>query len=156
MHVDDQAAQLRAVRRAHHDAGELVTAQAADDVVHADGACQARGHDADNALVEVRVEHDHGGRWRLVFVEHGFGQFQGLFAHLAFDGFALAVDAVERAREFVGALCIVGDQAFDAQGHIGQASGCIEAWAESETHVETGGARGLSCGNGKQRAKACV
>ena len=42
-----------------------------------------------------------GGRL-LAFLEQRLGDLQRLLAHVAFDALALAVDGVERARQFVG------------------------------------------------------
>ena len=78
----------------------------------------ARGHDADHAFVEVRVEHTNG-RWRFVLVvKQRLGHFHGHVAHIALDDAALAVDGVERARQLVGARRVVGEQALNAQCHI--------------------------------------
>jgi hypothetical protein len=89
---------------------------------HEGGAVQlvleARGHDAHHAFVKVGVEHAHRRRRFLACVQHLVGQLQGLLAHVAFDGFALAVDAVERAGEFMGAFGSSVQQAFDAQRHV--------------------------------------
>ncbi|MCY1544970.1 hypothetical protein D9M68_808850 [compost metagenome] len=104
--------------------------------------------------MKIGVEHDQRWRRLLGVVEHLFGQRQRLVAHLAFDGLALAVDAVERARQFVGAQTVVGGQAFDAQRHVGQAAGGVQAWAEGKAEVEAGGRLGLARRHVEQRRHA--
>ena len=99
----------------------------------------ARGHDADHAFVEVGVEHADGRRRLLAFVEQRLGDQQRLLAHVALDLAPLAVDAVQRARQFVGARRVVGQQAFDAQRHVGQPAGRVDARAQREAEVEGGG-----------------
>jgi hypothetical protein len=68
---------------------------------------QARGHDADHAFVETGVEHAQRGRRLEVAVDalgqQRFGNHKGLVAHAALDLAALAVDAVQQARELIGA-----------------------------------------------------
>ena len=105
----------------------------------------ARGDDADHAFVEVGVEHADRRRRLLAFLEQRFGHRQRLLAHVAFDLAPLAVDAVQRARQFVGARGVVGEQAFDAQRHVGQPAGGVDARAEREAEVE-GGGRLRACG----------
>ncbi len=115
---------------------------------------QARSDDADHAFVEVRVEHDQRRGRLFGCVEHLFGQRQRLVAHLAFDGLALAVDAVERPRQFVGTQSVVGGQAFDAERHVGQAPGSVQARAEREAEVEAGGFLWLTRCDIEQRGHA--
>ena len=78
----------------------------------------ARGYDADHPFIEVRVEYTNR-RWRLVLgVKQRLGHLHGYITHIAFDNTAIAVDAVQRARQFVGTRRIIGEQAFNAQRHI--------------------------------------
>jgi hypothetical protein len=67
------------------------------------------------------------------------GDLQRLLAHAALDVAPLAVDAVQHARQFVGARRVVGQQALDAQRHVGQPAGRVDARAEREAEVEGGG-----------------
>ena len=94
--------------------------------------------------MEIGVEHA-DGRWRLVaFVEQALGNHHGLLAHVAFNHPALAVDAVEHFGQFVGAGHIVGQQALDAQRHVGQAACGIDARAQRKAEVESGGGAGVA------------
>jgi hypothetical protein len=61
---------------------------------------------------------------------------QGLRLHARFDLAALAVECVELLRDVHRASRVVGDQAFDAQRHVGQAAGGVEARADHEAEVE--------------------
>ena len=100
----------------------------------------ARGEDADDALVPALVEQrDAGG---AVVDGHRFEQMQGLLLHVGLDFTAFAVEIVELLGDGQGAGRVVGDQAFDAQAHVGQAAGGVEARAEQEAEVEGGGAFG--------------
>ncbi len=115
---------------------------------------QACGHDADHTLVEVRVEHHQRRRRLLAGVEHVLGQQQRLLAHLAFYAFALAVDAVECARQLLGTPGVVGAQAFDAQRHVGQPAGGVQARAQGKTEVQAGSACRLARRHLEQRCHA--
>ena len=99
----------------------------------------ARGDDAHHAFVEVGVEHADGGGRLLAFVEQRFHDLHRLLAHAALDVAALAVDRVQRARQLVAARRVVGQQAFDAQRHVRQPAGGVDARAEREAEVERGG-----------------
>ncbi len=103
---------------------------------------QPRGDDADHALVEVGVEHAQRGRRLLAGLEQRLGQLQRLLAHAALDLAALAVDGVEALRQFGAARRVVGQQAFDAERHVRQPAGRIDARPEREAEVEGGGRRG--------------
>ncbi len=98
---------------------------------HKRGAVQfvldARGHDADHAFMKVGVEHTNGGRRFFVFVKQRFSDGKGLLAHAAFNLAALAVDAVQHLGQFVTARDVVGQQALNAQRHVGQAAGRVDA-----------------------------
>ena len=100
---------------------------------------QARGHDADNPFMKIRVNHADGRRRLVVRVYQGFGDGKGLVAHVALDLAPLAVDAVQRLRQFGGTAGVVGQQALNAQGHVRQAAGGVEARAECKAEVEGGG-----------------
>jgi hypothetical protein len=93
------------------------------------------------------VEHADGRRRRrdaVAVVVHGeqrLGQQQRLVAHAALDVAPLAVDAVEHARQLFGAARVVGQQALDAQRHVGQPAGRVDARAQGKAEVEGGGHR---------------
>ena len=96
----------------------------------------ARGDDADHALVKLRVKHADGRRWLGIVGKQVFCQQQRLVAHTAFNVAPLAVDAVERARQCVGVAGVVGQQAFDANRHIGQTPGGVDAWPQGKAKVK--------------------
>ena len=104
--------------------------------------------------MEVGVEHADGRRWLLTLVEERLGDFHRLVAHVALDIAALPVDAVEGAGQFIGTARIVGEQALDAQGHVGQATRGVDAWPQRETEVAAAGDLGLAAGGTKKRSQA--
>ncbi len=114
----------------------------------------ARGHDADHAFVEVGAEDADRGRRRQAVVEQRLGQQQGLVAHAAFDVAPLAVDAVEHAREFVGAAGVVGQQAFDAERHVGEPAGRVDARARARSRSRRWWPR-RACGPRPRTAPRC-
>jgi hypothetical protein len=81
----------------------------------------------------------------------GHGAF---FLHAGLDAAAFAVELVELWAMLMARAHVVGDQAFDAQRHVGQAAGGVEARAEGEAQVEGGGPGGVAAGGGKQGADA--
>ena len=107
---------------------------------------QAGGHDAHHAFVKRRVKHAHG-RWRRsAFVKQRFGDDHGLLAHVALDLAALAVDAIKRFRQFIGAGGIVGQQAFNAQRHVRPDGRGVDARAQSESEIKGGRHPGIASG----------
>ena len=115
---------------------------------HKGGAVQlvldAAGHDAHHAFVKVGVEHADGGRGLLALVKQALGHQHGLLAHAALDLAAFAVDAVQRGGQLGSAACVVCQQAFDAQRHVGQAACGVDARAQGKAKVERGGGRRLA------------
>ena len=81
---------------------------------------------------------DRTGR-RGAFFKQRLSSQQRLFAHVAFDVAALAVDGVERLRQFSRASGIVRQQTLNAQRHVGQAARCVDAGAQGKTKIEGGG-----------------
>ena len=61
---------------------------------------------------------------------------------------------VELLRQLGRARGVVGEQAFDAQRHVRQAAGGVDARAEREAEVEAGGARRIAAGDREQRRHA--
>ena len=93
----------------------------------------ARGHDADDALVPVRVEQ----RQRRRFTDVDAGQLRlGFLLHALFDVAPFSVHRVELFGQRQRACEVVGDQAFDADGHVREAPGGIEARPDREAEVE--------------------
>src|SRR3970040_796695 len=60
---------------------------------------------------------------RTMLRRNGIHGMHGLFQHSCFNLAALAVQPVELLRAVRGARLVVGDQAFDAQAHVGEAPG---------------------------------
>lgn len=90
----------------------------------------ARGDDADDALVPVGVEERDAGALagrRVARVGVGQGQFlevgERLLLHTGLDLLAFAVERVELLRDAERAPGVVGDQALDAERHVGQPPG---------------------------------
>ena len=113
----------------------------------------ARGHDAHHALVKVGLEDDHCRRG-CVRVGPGIGDGHRLLAHMAFDVAAFAVDLVELLGQLQRPCGLVGEQAFDAQGHVRQTAGGIDARAQREAKVHAAGLRRLAFGHLEQRRQA--
>ena len=108
----------------------------------------APGDNADHPLVPARLEQGDAGalaRIETVEREHGVG------LHVGLDAAALAVEAVELLRDVHGAGDVVGDQAFDAERHVGQTACGVQARPQAEAHVESAGARRLTAGGAEQR-----
>ncbi len=101
------------------------------------------GDDADHALVEIGVVEAERGRRLLGLVPQRLGQLQRLLAHLALECLALAVDRVELLRQLGSARRVIGGQAGDAQRHVGQPAGCVQARADRIAEVQAVG-RGLA------------
>ena len=104
----------------------------------------ARRHNADHPFVEVGVKHADGGGGCVFVHKHRLGDQHGLLAHATFDLAAFAVDGVQGFGQFVGAAGVIGQQAFDAQGHVGQTTGGIDAGAECKAEVKGGCHLGLA------------
>src|SRR5450830_2107721 len=102
----------------------------------------SRGHDADHALVKIRIENADGSWCGLAAFKQGFSDGEGLFAHATLDVAPLAVDAVEQFGQFVGSPRIVSHKAFDTDCHVRQPARSIDAWTQREAEVK---GRGLSC-----------
>ena len=113
----------------------------------------AAGDDADHALVKAGVEQHHGRRLRALARQLG-EQRLGLLVHAGLQIAPLAVDGVERGGQFVGARRIVGEQALDAQRHVGQPAGGVDARPDREAEVFGAAQRGVAPGGRQQRRHA--
>ena len=111
----------------------------------------ARGEDPDHALVPVGVEQGHA-RPRC-FGQFG-DRFERRFEHAAFDGAPLAVEVVELLGAVRRSPGVVGNEAFDAQAHVRQASCRVQARAHDEAEVEGGGLARIATGDLHQRNEA--
>ena len=78
----------------------------------------ARSHDAHYAFVKIRVKNANGWRRFIAVIKQRLGNFHGLLAHVAFNVATLTVDGIQLPCQFLGSGRIVGDQAFNAQGHV--------------------------------------
>jgi len=112
----------------------------------------ARGEDADHAFVPAFIEEGNAGGG--VIGVQGFEQDECLILHVRFDFAALAVQVIEFLRNLQGTGGIVGGQAFNAQTHVGQTTGGIEARPEQEAEVESGGTLGVPSGGFEQSTNA--
>ena len=106
---------------------------------HKGGAVQpvfdARGDDADHAFVKFGVKHADGRRGAAAVLAQPLGQGKGLLAHIALQVLALAVDAVQRLGQFQRLAKVVGQQAFDADGHVRQAPRRIDARPQGKAKI---------------------
>jgi hypothetical protein len=97
---------------------------------------QARGQQAHHALVPARVEQDDAGAvGDLDAVQQG----QGLVLHFRFDAAPFPVELVQFAGQGQGMIAVGCQQTFDAQAHVGEAAGGVEAGADGEAQVLAAG-----------------
>ena len=89
--------------------------------------------------MKIRIKDGNCGRWFVVHLGHGVCGPLGLFAHVQLNVAPLAVDAIQCSGQFVGTASFVGQQAFNAQRHVGQPSRSIDARPEREAKVEGSG-----------------
>ena len=68
----------------------------------------------------------------------------------------VAVQPVELLRAVRGARLVVGDQALDAEAHVGEAAGGVEARPGDEAEVEARGLGGIASGGAQQRGDAVL
>ena len=111
----------------------------------------AAGQYSDHALMPAGIEQGQAGAGSGV--ERGQQEF-GVVTHAGFDAAPLTVDGVQLLGDVHGAGRIVGGEALDAERHVGQASGGVEARADGETEVEGCGAGRLAAGDAEQRGNA--
>jgi hypothetical protein len=77
-----------------------------------------------------------------------------LFLHAGLDLLALAVERVELLRDVERARFVVGDQRFDAERHVREASGGVEARADHEAEVHAAGLGRIAAGGAEEGANA--
>ena len=117
---------------------------------------QARGDDADHAFVEAGVEHADRRRRLVAFVEQRSRQSASACSRMppSISRRSRLMPSSVRASSSARAG-VVGQQAFDAQRHVGQAPGGVDARAQRKAEVEGGGARAASrAGRREQRGHA--
>ncbi len=113
---------------------------------------EARGEDANDALVPVRLEQAEAER--QVFQGQVLELGQGLALHALLDLLAVLVELVQLHGHVLGQGLVFAEQAFDAQAHVVQAAGGVEARAEDEAEVGGGDARRRAAGHLQQRLEA--
>ena len=102
-HQVERVAQVEAGDRTARALEQPVRAAREDEGRPVHAVLQARGDDADHALVELGVEQRQRRRRLAVGGISRSSSRLGLLAHAGLDLAALAVDAVERLRQFGGA-----------------------------------------------------
>src|SRR4051812_37288108 len=127
--VPEMEARNRAPGAAQHrPAAFLRRREANHRAVHA--LLEPRGEDADYALVPTGIEEGQAG------VLDRFQMFEGLVQHRCLDRPALGIEPIELLREVHGPGFVVGNQAFDADTHVGEPARGVEARPGDETEVE--------------------
>ena len=91
---------------------------------------------------------------RTWVVELRIEGLQRLLLHGGFDFATFPVQSVELGREAHGCAFIIGQQAGDADGHIGEAARGIQARSGDETKVVRGRAMRIAASNHEQGAHA--
>src|SRR4051812_15119271 len=107
---------------------------------------ETRCHDADHALVPLRIEEDE--RAAVAFVR--YERRERALLHFGFDRAAFAIERVELARDVLGAARVVSDEAFDAERHVGETPCRVEARAEHEPQLVCARASGIARRRAKQ------
>src|SRR6185369_11558644 len=111
----ERVAQVKAFDRSPGPLQRAVAADREDEGRTMQPVLETRRDDADDALVERRVEHRER-RFELAGErERAVDTGVGVLAHPRLDRAPLAVDLVEQRSELVGAAGIVGEQALDAE-----------------------------------------
>ena len=95
------------------------------------------GQDADHALVPVLVEQGQPPGQAFNVEGHGGKQVLSLGFHVFFDAAAFAVEVVQFPGEAQGFVAAVGEQAGDADTHIVQPAGGVQARANHEAEVRS-------------------
>src|SRR5438876_10343581 len=106
----------------------------------------APGEDADYALVPARVIQADARALAHRELRH---QLVGLRLHAGFDRAPRAVELVELPRDLEGAPAVPGGQALDAEAHVGQTPGRVQAPPEQKPEVEPARTRRVLAGNGE-------
>ena len=77
-----------------------------------------------------------------------------LLLHFLFNRAALAIETIELARYLGGSLRFLGQQALDAEGHVFQPAGGVQARRHTKTKVAGGEPSGCAAGHAQQRVDA--
>ena len=138
-HPVERVAQVQAGDRAARAADLAVVAARERDGGPVKAVLDAPGHDADHALVPGGVEQAQ----RVAVPEIlRFDRRERSFLHAGLDLAPLAVQAVEFGWRWPArAPGVVGDEAFDAERHVGEPAGGVQPRAQHETQVARRGAR---------------
>ena len=101
-------------------------------------------NDADHTFMKARLVDCNCGRWLVIQINHRVcGQLR-LFAHVGFNITPFTVDTVQRFGQLIGSACIIGQQAFNTQRHVGQTACSVDARAEGKAKVEGSGDIGFA------------
>ena len=133
------AAQFAVVGGGEHDGGAV------------EALFQTAGNNTDHALMEVFAVH----RQRSLVFRQGVGAGgERVFQHALLDFLAHLVQAVEFAGDFLRFFQAAGQQAGDADRHIVEPAGGIDARRQRKAHIERLGFGRIAAGDFKQRAHA--
>ena len=116
---------------------------------------EAARHDADHALVPLRVVETQRVRIRVGAVERpGLDPGERGFVHLRFDVAPLAIQAIELGGERQRSVLGLGEQATNADRHVGKPSRRIETRARNEREVRARRATRIAAGDREEREQA--
>ena len=93
------------------------------------------GQDANHALMPVLVEQGQAPGQAFDVEGHGGQQVLGLGFHVFFDAAAFAVEVVQFPGQAQGFVAAVGEQAGDADAHVVQPAGGVQARAHHKAEV---------------------
>ena len=118
------------------------------------------GHDAHHAFMKAGVKKRDGRRQqRCQAVRGGHQRVEcglGHIAHVLLDHAAFAVDGVELRSQLGRACRVVRGQAFNAQGHVGQAPCRVDAGAQCKAKVKTRSPLGVAARCVEERGHTSV
>ena len=109
---------------------------------------------ADDAFVERRIEDRERGLDRAAQRHRAIDLRLGVVAHAGLDGAPLAVDLVEQRRELERTRRVVGEQALDAERHVGEATRGVQPRADREAEVACARLFRVAPRDGEQRRDA--
>jgi hypothetical protein len=107
--------------------------------------------DTDDALVPLRVKQTESGRQFLRIQSQRLDGSQRLRLHAGLDVLAVAVERIEPNRHGTRAGVAVRQQAFDAERHVFQASGRIQARPDDKAEIGRDDTPRRSAGDLQQR-----
>ena len=96
---------------------------------------QARSENADNALVPLGIEQAQTKGQVLLIELHGLQGFQRLLLHIALDGLAVAIQAIQLTRHIQRQTLVLGQQALDTQADIVQAPRRVQTRTNNKAQI---------------------